>query len=102
MDVGLVVHETRSRCAEGVLHSRKPAWRSPGRQLRPLSAEHPDSAQGVEGRIASVRAELLPPLSTRGSPCRADRYFHEPCRIPLREEDESSGIAVSPQGEEGA
>ena len=62
----------------------------------PCSAEHQDSAQGAEGRVAPLRAELLPPLPARGAPCRADRYLHQPCRIPLREEDASRGIVVSP------
>jgi formylglycine-generating enzyme required for sulfatase activity len=32
---------------------------------------HQDSAQGAQGRLASVRAELLPPLSPGRAPCRA-------------------------------
>ena len=71
-------------------------------QLRPVPAEHQDSAQGPEGRLAPVRAELLPPLPAGGAPCGADRYLHKPCRIPMREEDASRGIVVSPHSEEGA
>jgi sulfatase modifying factor 1 len=86
MDVGLLVHETRSRRAEGVLHSRKPARRTRRSQLRSLPAGYQDTPQGAQGRVAPLRAELLPPLPPRGAPCRAGRYVHQPCRIPLRGE----------------
>ena len=63
-----------------------------GGQLRSLPAEHQDSAQGAERRLASVRAELLPPLPAGRAACRADRYVDQPRRIPLREEDASRGM----------
>ena len=53
-------------------------------QLRSLPARHQDPAQGAEGRLASVRAELLPALPAGGAPCPAGRYLDQPCRIPLR------------------
>ena len=81
------VAEARGRCAEGVLHSGKSARRPRGGQLRPASAEHQNSAQGDQGRLASVRAELLPPLPPGRASCRGGRYVDEPSRIPLREED---------------
>ena len=37
----------------------------------PLPAGDPDPAQGAEGRLASVRAQLLPPLPAGGAPCRS-------------------------------
>ena len=45
-----------------------------GRQLRSLPAEHQNSPQGDQGRLASLRAELLPPLPSGRAPCRGGRY----------------------------
>ena len=66
---------------------RKSAWRPRGRQLRPMPTRDQDSAQSPEGRLASVRAELLPPLSAGGAPCRTDRYVDQSRWIQMREED---------------
>ncbi len=66
-------------------------------KLRSAPAEHQNSAQGSERRLAPLCAELLPALSAGRPPCRGDRYVHQPRRIPVREEDSSSGIIVSPQ-----
>ena len=96
VDVGLVRAKARGRRAEGLLHPRKSARRPRGRQLRPLSAEHQDSAQGHQGRLASVRAELLPPLPAGGAPCRGDRYLDEPSRISLRREGSARAIIPVP------
>ena len=63
--------EARGRRAEGLLHSGKSARRPRGRQLRPLPAQHQNPAQGPQGRLASVRAELLPPLPPGRAPCRS-------------------------------
>ncbi len=68
--------QARSRCAEGVLHSREPARRARDCELRPLSAANQDSAQGAQGRLAPVRAQLLPPLPSGRTSCRAGRYVH--------------------------
>ena len=51
----------------------------------PLPAGHQDSAQGHQGRLASVRAQLLPPLPPGRAPRAAGRYVHEPCRFPLHQ-----------------
>ena len=55
-----------------------------GRQLRPVPAADPDSAQGHQGRLASLRAELLPPLPAGRAPRRAGRYVDKPRRISMR------------------
>jgi hypothetical protein len=69
--------------APGVLRSREPArWPARG-ELRPPPPEHQDSPQGAQGRLAPVRAELLPPLSPGRAPSRAGRHFDEPRRLPL-------------------
>ena len=63
MDLRLVCAEARGRCAEGVLHSGKSARRPRRRQLRPLPANIKIPRKVHQGRLASLRAELLPPLS---------------------------------------
>jgi len=83
----LVISKTRSRCAEGMLHSAESARRIGGVEPRSSTAEHQDSTQGAQGRLAPVRAQLLPPLSPGRAPSRAGRHFDEPCRLPLRVED---------------
>ena len=59
------------------------ARRARGGELRPPPARHPDSAQGAEGRLAPLRAELLPALSPCRASCRAGRHLDQPCRLPL-------------------
>ena len=50
----------------------------------PAPAGHPHPAQGGEGRLLPLRAELLPALPP-GRAARADgRHRHEPYRLPLR------------------
>ena len=53
------------------------------RELRSLPAQHQNSAEGVEGRIAFVRAKLLPPVPTGRATRRADRYLDQPRRLSL-------------------
>ena len=53
-------------------------------KLRSAPAGDQDTAQGGQGRLASVRAQLLPPLSPGGAPRPAGRHLDEPCRLPLR------------------
>ena len=47
------------------------------------ASQRSDSAQGAEGRLASLRAQLLPTLSSGGAPCRAGRHLDQPCRVSL-------------------
>ena len=49
-----------------------------GGELRSLPAQDQDSAQGAQGRLASLRAELLPPLSAGRAARRADRHLDLP------------------------
>ena len=53
-----------------------------GRQLRPAQPDR-DPAQGAEGRVAPVRAELLPAVSAGGALSRAGRHVHLARRVPL-------------------
>src|SRR5262245_44542931 len=49
-----------------------------------MSTEHPYSPESFERRLASVRAELLPPLPAGRTSCRAGRYVHQSRRIQMR------------------
>ena len=68
-----------------LLHSEQPEGRADGGQLRPTPAAHQDPAQGDQRRLASLRTQLLPSISTSGAVPRADRYV-----------DVSPGIQVHP------
>ena len=61
---------------------KNPRGGAEAQQLRRQAADQ-DSSQGDQGRLASVRAELLPALSPRGAARRADRYVDEPPRLSL-------------------
>ena len=50
---------------------RKPSRRARGGSYDPCQPQHQDPTQGAERRLASLRAELLPPLSAGGAPCRS-------------------------------
>ena len=75
---------------------QEPARRQRGTQLRFLPAEHPHPAQGSEGRVAPLRAQLLSALPSRGAACRAGRYLDQPRRISLRDADERSMTSARP------
>ena len=62
---------------------RQPAERHPGRELRHGRAGRDHSATRHQGRLAPVRAELLPPLPAGRPSGRADRLGHGPHRLPL-------------------
>ena len=85
MDGRLVLAEARRRRAESLLHPAEPARREPRRQLRPCHDERQDPAQGHQGRLAPVRAELLPTLSAGGAPCRAGRHIDKSSWLPLHQ-----------------
>jgi hypothetical protein len=48
-----------------------------------LPRRRQDSAQGHQGRLATVRAELLPALSAGCAPRGAGRHIHKSPRLPL-------------------
>ena len=74
----------------------KPARRPARGELRSPPAEHQDSPQGAQGRLASVRAQLLPPLSPGRAPSGAGGHVDQPCRLPLRVEDRPPVSADTP------
>src|SRR5262249_55220809 len=59
-----------------LLRELQPQRRRPRQKLRFPHAEYQDPAESDERRIAPVRAELLPALSTGGAHGAAHRYFH--------------------------
>ncbi len=83
VDHRLVRAETSRRRDQGVLHPTESAWRSRSRELRPAPAADQDSAQGDQGRVPLVRAELLPAVSTGGALSRTDRHVHVSPGIPV-------------------
>ena len=52
---------------------------------RSAGARRPHPPQGDEGRLLSVCAELLPPLSARGADGPGDRLVHLPSRLSLHQ-----------------
>ena len=47
----------------------------------PRTTHDQNSPQGAQGRLASLRSELLSPLSSGRASCRAYRYICKPCRL---------------------
>ena len=84
MDRGFLVDPPPGRRGQGVLRAAKSAWRARRGKLRSAPAGNSHSPQGAEGRLASLRADLLPPLPARRAPRRAGRYVHQPRRLSLR------------------
>ena len=72
----------------------RPACRA---QLRSRAARDPDPAQGAQGRLASVRAELLPALPPGRSVSGTSRYVHLSRRLSLHR-----SVRVSPRSATGA
>jgi formylglycine-generating enzyme required for sulfatase activity len=85
MDDRLVRPKTSGRCEEGLLRPGESAWCARGRELRSLPTRGPYPAKGLEGRLALVRAELLPALPPGGASRAAGRYVNESRRISLRQ-----------------
>ena len=60
-----------------------PRGRPRGRELRSGQPGHPDPAQGAQGRVAPLRAELLPPLPAGRAFPGAGGHLDQPRRLPL-------------------
>ena len=84
MDDRLVLDEARGRRGQGLLRPHEPARRRARRQLRSAPDGRPHPAQGAQGRLAPLCAELLPALPPRGAPCRGCRHLDQPCRLQMR------------------
>ena len=62
-------------------------------ELRSTSAEVSHPAKSGEGRLASVRAQLLPALPPGGASAADDRHRHESYRIPLHRAGRRAGLS---------
>ena len=60
----------------------------------PCRPGHPDPAQGAQGRVPSLCAELLPPLPARSTVPRAGGYLDQPRRLPLHRATGSMSLEV--------
>src|SRR6185369_10092933 len=87
MDLRLVFAESRNRRSEAVLPSAKFAAWQRGRQLRSSPARHQNSSQGAQGRLPSLRAQLLSPLPSRGASRRTRPHVGLSRRISLRRQE---------------
>ena len=61
----------------------QPARDLTGRELQPRAARRAHPAPGDQGRLAPVRAELLPALPAGGPPAADDRHVDGAPRLPL-------------------
>ena len=85
------------RRSKDVLHSGEPSRRTRGRQLRSSSAGSKNSPQGHQGRLASVRAKLLPPVPPCGAPCGGCGHVHKPSGISLHHSREVLPRLTNPE-----
>ena len=101
MDDRLVLDQARGRRSQGLLRARRTRAAPGRRQLRPAPAGRPHPAQGAQGRLAPLRAELLPALPPGGAPCRGCRHLDQPCRLQMRRAKRSrrerrAGVRMGP------
>ena len=83
VDVRLVRAAPPRRGLEPVLRPFQPARHVARGELQPRPAGRAHPAQGDQGRLAPLRAELLPPLPARGPPAADGRHLHVAPRLPL-------------------
>src|SRR5437762_6544833 len=91
MDRRLVPRAPPGSQGQALLHPGQSARRAQIRQPRPMRCNR-HSAKDVERRLASLRAQLLPPLPAGGTPRTADRYVGKPYRIQVRQKGPGSGL----------
>ena len=83
VDVRLVRPASSGRGGEPLLRSGQSAHHVTRRELQPRSARRAHPAQGDQGRLTSVRAQLLSALQARGAPAADDRHVDVAPRVPL-------------------
>src|SRR4029078_5231901 len=74
-----------------VPHARESARRRPRRAPRSSSPRRPHPAEVDEGRLASLRPELLPSLPPRGADAAGNRHVDVPSRLSLHRSRRRSG-----------
>ena len=91
MDFRLVCSPPCGRSRQIMLRPIKQSAHRLGRQeLRSRATAVSDSAQGGQGRLVPVRAQLLPSLSARGAPAANDRHLHESHRLSMHHSDSTN------------
>ncbi len=80
---------TRSRARAAYRHN--PRVTSPERQLSGRAAGRAHPAPGDQGRLAPVRAQLLPPLPAGSAAGADDRHLHGAPRLPLHRSRQTPG-----------
>src|SRR4029079_2003288 len=83
MDHRLVCAQAPCRSHESLLRPAQPTPAQGRRQRRSMPAGDQDSAQGDQGGLASLRAELLPPVSAGRALPRAGGHVNLPPRFSL-------------------
>jgi hypothetical protein len=83
VDQGLVFGAPSARPHAPVLRAAQPSRRRRGAQLRSCRIRPARRAQGHQGRLVSVRAQLLPALPSGGALSAGDGHHHQPHRLPL-------------------
>ena len=84
VDERLVRGAAPGRSRALMLRSGRPPWGPQAGQLRPRSTPIPGRPEGHQGRLVSVRRQLLHAVSAR-RPATADgRHGHESRRVPMR------------------
>ncbi len=83
VDLRLVRAEASGRGREPVLRPEQPARDLAGRELQPGPAGREYSPPRDQGRLAPLRAQLLPPLPAGGPPAADDRHVDGAPRLPL-------------------
>src|SRR6266487_2710362 len=102
MDDGLVPGASLSKCDESMLYPCEPERGANGAEFRPGAAGGTDSQEGAQGRILSLRTQLLPALSSGRTYTRDRGYLNMPYWLPLCDQCRSLvyKLALLPETEE--
>ena len=91
VDDGLVPG-ARQRIDSPCCTHRQPARRRAGGSYDPRTAGRQNPAQGDQGRLVSLRSQLLPPLSAGGAHGAAGGHLDLPSRLPLHRAAEAERL----------
>ena len=83
VDGGLVCAPAPDRSGIAVLRASQPTGRSRSAKLRSGAARCPHPTQSDQGRIISMRTQLLPPIQARRAASADDRHGNLPHWVPM-------------------